>query len=74
MAANVVGWLAGACIRRSCCALLDKTSFRAPELTRIALIANAPNPTETCVERSFSHQGLISNDLSCSLLKNPLEP
>ena len=41
--------------------------FRAPELARIALIANAPHPTEASVERSFSHQGLISNDLRCSL-------
>ena len=41
--------------------------FRAPELARLALLACAPHPTEAFVERGFSHQGLICNDLRGSL-------
>ena len=41
--------------------------FRATELARVALFACAPHPTEACVERTFSHQGLISSDLRGSL-------
>lgn len=41
--------------------------FRVPELARVALFSCTPHPTEACVERTFSHQGLICNDLRGSL-------
>ena len=41
--------------------------FRAPELARVELFYCTTHPTEACVERTFSHQGLICNDLRSSL-------
>ena len=53
---------------------LTRQVLRAPELARIALIANAPDPTEACVERSFSHQELLSNAIRCSLSQEFVKP
>ena len=47
--------------------------FRASELARFVLLAWAPHTTEACVERSFSHQGLISNDLRGSFLEESVK-
>ena len=47
--------------------------MEAPEMSRAATFCYSAHPTEACVERSFSHQGRIMDDLRAQLSETSVQ-